>query len=151
MPISNTIAKERILTEFHEWSIFQAEKVESNGIEFLLFQIPTPKSAQVTAGLEIEIGNGEVTVFFDYYHTHFDEFMGDDEYNIGLDAAIALIRGIITEKVVIVSWWMDEKWRGSSKIKVGQCSTPNLEIQPYNRTRIRSWTGKYNTPDATKY
>jgi hypothetical protein len=104
--------------------------------------IDPPAEAAVDRGLLIHTDKGEVTVGFDFYHSHFDSAVGDGEH-FGTGAAIAFVRQIVSEQIAVVSWWRDDEWRGSSQVEAG-AQPAALLVKEYNRVRVRSWKGSFN-------
>ena len=90
----------------------------------------------------IHTDNEEVTVGIDYYHSHFDSMVGDDDH-FGTRAAVEFVRQIVSERIVVVSWWLDDHWRGSSQIEAGAQPSAAF-VKEYNRIRVRSWNGTFN-------
>lgn len=88
--------------------------------------------------LSIDTFGEEVTVAFDAYHAHFNEFKEESEYG----DALSFIKNIISEQFAVVSFWRNEQWCGSSLLE--SCDFPsNNEDYPYaNLIKIRSWSGK---------
>ncbi len=141
-PFSLTTADE-IFAAFPEWQAFAREEPADDGSFFLLIQITPPSESNVEHGLFIDTQNQEVTVGFDYYHSHFDQWIGDGDH-FGIEAALEFVRQILNEEVAIVSWWEDETWRGSAQLEAG-ASPPQPSWQTsFNRIRIRSWKGTLN-------
>ncbi|MEN0038018.1 MAG: hypothetical protein AAGC78_13170 [Cellvibrio sp.] len=90
--------------------------------------------------LSIDTFGEEVTVAFDAYHAHFNEFKEECEYG----GALTFIKNIVSEQYAVVSFWRNDQWCGSSLIE--SCNFPsNNENYPYaNLIKIRSWSGKLN-------
>jgi hypothetical protein len=99
----------------------------------------------VEHGLVIDTSNEEVTVGFDSYHSHFDDWGGDGD-KFGTQAAIEFIKQIVSERTAVVSWWQGEEWRGSAQLESGaKLAEPSWAAQgQYDRVRIRSWLGTLN-------
>lgn len=88
--------------------------------------------------LSIDTFGEEVTVAFDAYHAHFNEFKEECEYG----DAFTFIKNIVSEQFVVVSFWRNDQWCGSSLLE--SCNFPSgNESYPYaNLIKIRSWSGK---------
>jgi hypothetical protein len=97
-----------------------------------------PPFSVVEYPLSIDTYGEEVTVAFDAYHAHFNEFKEESEYG----DALSFIKNIISEQFAVVSFWHNEQWCGSSLLEI--CNLPsNNENYPYaNLIKIRSWSGK---------
>lgn len=135
-------ASKEILDAFPEWQNLADTQEGVAGKIFFVLKIGPPADADVDQGLLIHTHNNEITVAFDYYHSHFDSVLGDGEPDgIG---AVEFVRGIIEERIAVASWWLDDKWMGSVQIEAG--TPPTFPFKgKYNRLRVRSWNGRYNT------
>src|SRR5438270_13193705 len=118
MPISSLAAAEQLFAEFPEWRALARTETAEGGAEFLVIEVAPPPQAMVEHGLVIDTSNDEVTVGFDCYHSHFDDWVGDGEH-FGTQAAIEFIKQIVSERIVVVSWWQGEEWRGSAQLEPG--------------------------------
>ena len=117
----------------------------TDGTEYLVIEVTPPPQAKVEHGLVIDTSNSEVTVGFDSYHSHFDDWVGDGE-QFGTKAAIEFIKQIIFERTAVVSWWQGTEWRGSAQLEAGaKSAVPSWATEgQYDRVRIRSWRGTLN-------
>ena len=118
MPIASSVSSDALFAVFPEWRALARTDVGEEGIEFMVVEITPPLAANVEHGLVIDTSNAEVTVGFDCYHSHFDDWLGDGA-NFGTTAAIEFIKQIIYEKIAVVSWWNGDEWRGSAQLEVG--------------------------------
>jgi len=145
MPISSVAAAEQLFAEFPEWRALARSEKTADGMEYLVIEVAPPPQAMVEHGLVIDTSNEEVTVGFDSYHSHFDDWVGDGE-QFGTKAAIEFIKQILSERTAVVSWWQGEEWRGSAQLEAGAHSpVPNwASAGQYDRVRIRSWRGTLN-------
>jgi len=138
-------AAKELFCEFPQWRDFTRSEVADDGTQFLVIHVPAPSEANVEHGLFIDTSNSEVTVGFDCYHSHFDDFIGDGEH-FGTKAALEFIKQIISERVAVVSWWAGETWRGSAQLEAG--ATPIIPswttASDMDRVRVRSWNGALN-------
>ena len=132
---------------FPQWrTLARTEKAE-DGTEFLIVDVAPPPEANVRHGLMIDTAGGEVTVSFDHYHCHFDDWVGDGEH-FGTAAALEFIRQIVNEEVAVASWWKGEEWRGSAQVAAGQ--KPEMHwAEDFDRIRVRSWKGTLNADLST--
>ncbi|WP_140637625.1 hypothetical protein [Methylibium rhizosphaerae] len=136
---------EQLFAAFPEWrSLARSEQAE-DGSSYLIVEVPPPAEANVQHGLVIDTSNDEVTVGFDCYHSHFDEWVGDGEH-FGTLAALDFIKQIVSERVSVVSWWFNEEWRGSAQLEAGVPPQPPSwdHAGSFNRIRVRSWKGSFN-------
>ena len=139
----STKACEQLFARYPSWRQYAKSEREADGKPFVRLEVPAPAAANARSGLVVSTANEEVTVEFDYYHSHFDDMVGNG-INVGTEAALDLIEQLLTEKVAAVSWWHDEDWRGSTLIDAGEKPQPNDFTRPFNRVRIRSWKGTLN-------
>lgn len=143
---------------FPEWRRFAREETyaDTSGCG-LVVEVPSLPAADVKNGLIIQVDD-EVTVGFDYYHSHFDPEgfyavlsadatdTADDEGLSGVLAALKFIEDIVSERVVIVSYMVNDEWRGSTAMPA-QLTPARPEYvggRSYNRVRVRSWGGAHN-------
>lgn len=149
----------RMLFEiFPEWRGFAREEtyVDNSG-SGLVVEVPSLAAAHVKDGLLIRVDD-EVTVGFDYYHCHFDPAVtyavpsGDatkttnEECLSGVLTALNFIKDIVSERVVVVSYLLNDEWRGSTSMS-GESGPTRPEYfggRSYNRIRVRSWAGAHN-------
>lgn len=138
-------AAEELFAAFPEWKKLARSESAEDGTEYLVIEVPSPPEAQVEHGLLINTANSEITVGFDCYHSHFDQWVGDGE-NFGTQAALEFIKQIVSERVAVVSWWHDNEWCGSAQSEAGSFpEAPTWAKQSsFNRVRVRSWKGSLN-------
>lgn len=134
---------EQIFAAFPEWRTLARIEQADDGTSFLVIMVSPSPAAQVEHGLFISTANGEVTVGFDHYHSHFDEWVGDGDH-FGVQAALEFVKQILDERIAVVSWWFNEEWRGSAQQEVS--SPPDVPdwSTTFNRIRVRSWNGTFN-------
>src|SRR5262245_7239208 len=107
-----------ILAAFPSWQPLARAESREDGTSYFVLQVAAPLEAAVDHGLLIHTDHEEVTVGFDFYHSHFDSAVGDGEH-FGTAAAIEFVRQILAERVAVVSWWLNDEWRGSSQVEAG--------------------------------
>ena len=66
-----------VLDAFPEWRPLIREDRSDDGALFEVLDVQAPAEANVKHGLLIDTAGDEVTVSFDFYHCHFDEWAGD--------------------------------------------------------------------------
>ena len=140
-------AAEQLFARYPDWRRYAKSDKDEDGTAFVRVEVPAPPEAHALGGLIVSTANDEVTVEFDYYHSHFDDMVGDGT-NFGTDAALRFIEQLLAEKVAAASWWNGEQWRGSTLVEAGQQPQPNDFTRPYDRVRIRSWKGALNADIA---
>lgn len=141
---SNSIAEE-LFADFPKWRTFASAEDAGDGSYFLVVDVPSPKEADTPDGLVIDTNGGEVTVAFDYYHSHFDNWRPIDPAD-GYGSALELVRSILNESVAIVTWFDGEKCLGSGQVHNGEL--PEVTFA-FTRIRVRSWRGLHNELSCT--
>ena len=136
---------EPVLNAFPEWRCLLRVEMADDGSLYEALEVDASPSANAMHGLLIKTSNEEITVGFDFYHTHFDDSVGDGTY-FGTMAALEFIKQIKSEQLAVMSWWRGDQWCGSSSI----LATEKPELPSWcnrldiNRIRIRSWCGTLN-------
>jgi hypothetical protein len=141
--------------EFPEWRQFasarKATDAEDEG--FLVVTVPAPARGLIVNGLVEERGDhlridsaGEITVGFDYHHTHFDNFDDQTEAQNFANAA-RFIRSIVVEEICVAAVFADGSFCGSTTVAAGE--TPDLSgwawlPQSCQEVYVRSWRGTHN-------
>ena len=87
--------------------------------------------------------DNEITVDFDYYHSHFEGWHEDPESPWN-PSAEQFVKNILEEHVSVISWWLDDQWCGSTQLKAGDLPEQPAWLTAYNHIRIRSWKGSFN-------
>ena len=128
-----------VLNIFPKWRALLRTGTADDGTPFEVLEGPAPPGSDAAAGLFVSTADGEITVGFDVYHSHFDDWSGDD-------GALDLIQRIVMERVAIVSWWSGGRWCGSDALDAGeQPGMPSwAATQGVDRIRVRSWRGALN-------
>jgi len=138
---SAAIADE-IFASYPEWRSRAREETAQDGSTYLYVEVPAPAAANTTHGLEINTDNEEVTVSFDFYHSHFDCWKVRD-HGFEHQAALPFVQAVLSERVAVASWWLDERWCGSCQLTADE--EPDLtDVRDFNRIRVRSWQGSRN-------
>jgi hypothetical protein len=139
-------AASELFSLFPQWRTLARTEKDEDGTEFLVVDVTAAPEANVEYGLTIDTAGGEITVGFDYYHSHFDEWVGDGEH-FGTKAALEFIRQIVSEEVAVASWWKGNEWKGSTQIAAGE--EPKMTwMADFDRIRVRSWKGTHNADIA---
>jgi hypothetical protein len=135
----------QVVDVFPEWRGLVREERDEDGTSFEVLAVAAPEEANVEHGLVIDTSRSEITVGFDFYHSHFDDWTGDGEH-FGTKAALEFIKQIISEKIAVVSWWGGNIWCGSAPIEGGHApGLPSWTVtESINRIRVRSWRGTHN-------
>jgi hypothetical protein len=137
---------EALLEVFPEWRAVASREVDEWGSEYVVVYVEAPPEADVQRGLRIDTADDEVTVAFDFYHEHFDDWAGQSGPG-ETQSALQFVQQIVEERVAVVSWWRDDQWAGSSVTEAGVPPEPpesRTWTVPPNRVRVRSWSGTFN-------
>lgn len=132
---SENIAK-KFQSQFPQWIEYCGE-VNNEGTLIFEAKIPSPGGG---AFLELETFNEEVTIYFDSYHAHFDNFGESEAY----DDALVFFQKIVANEYAVVSYWRDSQWSGSQLVPISELPTGNEEYPYANLIRICSWFGNYD-------
>lgn len=140
-PFSKECAQ-AIFSVFPEWKPFATEELRRE--EYVLrIDVPCPHGQQNCA-LTIGTWNGEITVYFNEFHSHFNSFSEGDKW----DQALPFINDLIGEQTAIASYWQNDKHLGSSCFKVDAPDPGASSFKRANQVRVRSWRGTYNRDSA---
>ena len=150
----------RLFEAFPEWRQFaRTERYKPEYSAYLIVEIPAPMRDDVPLELLIRV-DGEFTIYFGDYHTHIDPEMdyagpntvydkngvADGEVLSGAQVALDFVKSIISDDLVIVSYFLDGQYKGSGTISA-DAPVPRPEFfgnSRYNRIKVRSWTGARN-------
>ncbi len=138
---STDTAKE-IFASYPEWKAYARQEKDEDGSAYLFIEIPAPQPADTDHGLTISTYDNEITVSFDFYHSHFDSWR-DRGQAYGEYAALPFVQELLSETTAVASWWDGERWCGSRPVSQGEGLTMS-HIQPFTRIRVRSWNGTRN-------
>lgn len=129
------IFSKMLYSAFPEFEQYQQIR-EYSGLNeaYLIIEIPSPSNKDNV--LWISTCDEEITVGFDWYHTHFGYSETDEE-----DFKIALehIREIVEEKIAIIIIKKNDSWVRSSIIR-------DTEFPFFNEDEtidVKSWNGTY--------
>ncbi len=139
---SSRIRRE-LLDSHPEWQQFCAEERWKDSEPYLVVTVPAPEEANTTLPLRISTWDGEVTVDFDYYHTHFDRWQpheGDTKHQ----SALLYVRELLAERIAVASWWQGELCKVCAQLEPGAPLQPPLMV-PFSKIRVRSWYGAHNS------
>ncbi|MBH0000962.1 hypothetical protein I6E72_18600 [Pseudoalteromonas sp. NSLLW24] len=125
-------------SRFPKWKKF-GRPTEYEGVTVFEAKVPCP-SGKAEELLILDTFNEEVTVSFDAYHAHFDDFGNNDAY----DEALEFILQVTSEEWAIVSYWLDERWNGSSLLKVTELPHDNSDYPAANIIKVKSWLGNFD-------
>jgi hypothetical protein len=130
------------MAAFPEWARYATEETWKGSEPYLVVTVPAPGGAGTILPLRISTWDEEITVDFDYYHTHFERWSpnpGDSKY----ESALIYVRELLAENIAVASWWQDSHCRACSQFEPGTPPSPPVKVA-YTRVRIRSWNGTHN-------
>jgi hypothetical protein len=127
------------------WIEFARVDSTNSSKNILVVEVPPPTESRADHPLIIDTERDEITIGFDSYHSHFDWPSFDEECGNPLK----FIEDIVCERVVVVSYWKDDKWCGSQTITAEKKLTPPDYISTdANRMKVRSWRGHFSADHA---
>jgi hypothetical protein len=144
-PFSAQIRKE-VLAAFPQWELLAEEDTCKGSAPYLVVTVPAPPQANTDLPLRISTWDEEVTVDFDYYHTHFDRWNPEKDDDLH-QSALLFVQAILQEKVAAASWWQGDQCKVSSQVEPGAPLDPPFKVA-YSKVRVRSWFGTHNAGDA---
>jgi len=140
-PFSCRIRNE-IVVSYPFWEQYAVEETYKGSEPYLVITVPVPKEADTGLPLRIITWDDEITIDFDYYHTHFDRWYpepNDNRQNSGL----LYVQELIEEKFAVASWWQDNHCKVCSQVEPGEKLKPSFSIA-FSTVRVRSWKGSHN-------
>jgi hypothetical protein len=140
-PFSTRI-REEILAAYPDWLAFAAWDTYKGSEPYLVVTVPPPQEAKTDHPLRISTWDDEVTVDFDYYHTHFDRWNPEEGDNQNT-SALAYVNALLGEAVAVASWWQDGHCKVCAQVEPEASIKPPFDVA-YSRVRIRSWRGSLN-------
>jgi hypothetical protein len=140
-PFSKRYAQ-AIFAVYPEWKLFATEELRGEE-DVLRIEVPSPLGQQ-NCTLTLGTWNGEITVYFNEFHSHFSSFSEGDEW----DQALPFINALLDEQIAIASYWRDGKHLGSSCFKIDTPDPGASSFRRANQVRVRSWRGTYNKDSA---
>ena len=142
MPTFATLAAEEIFATFPEWRLHSRDEQAEDGSKYVFVDVPAPAEANTSHGLTINTVNEEITVSFDFYHSHFDRW-NVREAGYEYEAALPFVQSLLEEVVAVASWWNEDKWAGSCQVLAGEAPLMPV-VKDYSHVRVRSWHGTLN-------
>ena len=132
-----------LLAAFPDWQAYAVvgEADDDGGV--LLVEVPSPPSAAEKHPLRISTEDDEITVGFDYYHTHLNPYTKDEEAE-RFREALSFIHDLVSENICVASWWSGEDWRGSTTVDTRSLPVAPSWAQSAERLRVRSWCGTHD-------
>jgi hypothetical protein len=140
---------------FPEWRQFASVRKQNDTDEsgFLVVEVPAPAKGLMTNDIILKNGDflyvcsdGELTIGFDYHHTHFDYFEFQTEAQNFTDA-VEFIKSIIEEKICFAAVFSGNSFCGSTSVSVDEkpdLSNWNWLDKSCQDVYVRSWRGTFN-------
>ena len=108
------------------------------GSEYVLVEVTPPSGANVDEGLWIDTSNDEITVGFDSFHNHFDDWTGESS-PFGTQSALEFVQQIVAERVAIMTCWRDDRCVGGEVMNAGETIEPptsTRHLRPHSRALV---------------
>jgi hypothetical protein len=134
--------REQILASFPEWDAYARDERWQEGETYVVVIVPAPGAAAAALPLRISTYDDEITVDFDYYHSHFERWNaepGDSRHQ----SALIYVRDLMAERVIVGSWWQGSHCKVCAQLVPGAALTPPMNVA-YTHVRVRSWNGSHN-------
>jgi len=122
-------------SSFPQWAEYFGP-AEYEGVTVFEARVPSPSNGQDSL-LILDTFEQEVTVSFDSYHIHCDDFGNNNAYE---DAQEFILR-IISNEYAVVSYWREFKWCGSEIVAISNLPRDNSEYPYANIVKVRTWSG----------
>jgi len=145
-PYSRRFA-EVLFAAFPEWRAFMLDDLpeiftgDTEGS--LIVRVPCPAPAEWPpehSWLLIDTADGEVTITWDMFHTHFN-FDSQVEEDSNANGPTAFLHQLVNQELCIAIAKNGDKWAGSMTIQHGQAPDFLAGSSVYSR----SWRGTYDT------
>lgn len=134
-PLSEAFA-EALFAEF-PWMRGHSGPPEDSALAGTLWVLYSPPPAREDTAFSISTADGEITIGFSAFHTHFS---WPPE---GEDDALEFIRDLIAERILIEAWFKAGRWTGSGTLQPGE--SPNLRaMEDDHQVWVRSWSGRHD-------
>jgi hypothetical protein len=135
---------EDLLAIYPEWESSMTSAPREAGDEhYLKMEFTAPTGNADDPEILVVTDEGEVTVFFDSYHCHYDWPSYDQSPPPWVDP-VAMIAALLAEDIVVMSGWKGDKWTGSWHVERAQALEAPTAPPGTDRVRVRSWKGTFN-------
>jgi hypothetical protein len=134
--ISQAFAKALFVTFPHWEALAKVVQVDDAKPPILELTVPQDGTDRV---LYLSTADDEITVGFDYWHSHIGPFLGI-ETGESVEQAIGIIEAFVNEQTVVIVTYREGKWVQSSLHNV---STPP-ELETNSTSHIFSWKRTYD-------
>jgi hypothetical protein len=123
---------DQLFAAYPEWRPYCRPWTDDPGA--VVIEVPSPVPGR---SLFCDTIDGEVTIGYDHWHTHFGSYP-DLSAEEAVAEALEWIRNILDEKTLIQVDYREGTWEGSSSIEPGS----DIALSPGVKTQILSWTGR---------
>jgi len=133
----------RILERFPAWSEHMVFR-RPDGYEhaFADFELACPSSA-IEHDLWVSTADEEITVGLHTHHSHFTDYDNrSDPAHIG--DALDHVLDLLDERTAIVSWYVGDRFAGSTSQDVAADRPTSSLLSGVTRTTLRSWRGTHD-------
>jgi len=130
------------MASYPEWKPMAAYETYKGSEPYLVVTVPAPIEADARIPLRISTWDDEITVDFDYYHSHFDRWHPEagDTSN---ESARLYVEALLSEQLAVASWWQGELCKVCAQHERGAALKVPFAVS-YTRVRVRSWNGALN-------
>lgn len=138
--------RQEILADFPAWAEFAVAETFEGSQPYLVVTVPAPPEADTVLPLRISTWGDEVSVDFDYYHSHFDRWNPEDgdDWN---RSALFFVHAILEDEVAAASFWQGDHCKLCCQLRPGEPAIPAFDVD-HSRVRVRSWSGALNVDRA---
>jgi len=128
---------DQFVATYPEW-VVDVQRYPQGDSEYVELHIPPPPGQEEP--IAVLTADCEIVLWYHAWHAHFDTFLYGPLVNVW-NAFREYLEAILNEKLVAVSEWQGEEWRGT------RAAPPTEEIKPKKGRRIeaRSWKGTYTS------
>lgn len=132
---------EYIINEFPAYKQYVKVKKynEEEQDTYLFIDVPCPSDEENS--LWISTYGDEITVGYDYFHSHYGYNDSDEEDYI---EAIEIIKDIVNEVIITITGSKEGKWTFSYFIKPEDRASLKVCYDNYDTLNIKSWKGTFN-------
>jgi hypothetical protein len=128
---------EALFEAFPEWRSLAKREMDEWGSEYVLVEATAPPGANVDEGMWIDTSNDEITVGFNSFHVHLDDWTGEN-------GALEFVQRIVAERVAFMTCWHDDRFVHGEVMNAGEAIEQPTSTITYDRIRVRSWNGTWN-------
>ncbi len=109
---------------------------------FADFALASPSPA-IEHGLWVSTADEEITVGLHTHHSHFTDYDSrSNPEHIG--DALDHVQELLDERIAIASWYIGDRFAGSTSHEVSPDRPPSALLSGVTRTTLRSWRGTYD-------